>query len=500
MPTHTYRDFVLAAEDVEPGSDGSVRRFQVRVFDSPVGQGEAGEWVEPPSGLQPALEDWHARRLDADPAAQIRLGKWIADLLLPPAARRMLTSALDNLSAAEGLRLRLRLADPLAVYPWEFAHLHEVRGESTPSSFLALDTRISIRRDPALPFPADPAGAPPLRRRVLFASAAPAGLPPLPDLARERAALQAALASVPALDLSVAPEAELQPEHGATLPDLAAALALAPADVFHFSGHGVFRESPGAAGVGMIALAGTDGQLAALPADRLCELLRSHGVRLVVLSACHTARRDARGVWNSLAMAMLKARIPAVVAMQTRIRDDLAAAFSAAFYRALVAGFTLDYAVAVGRTAVRAASGDGVDWAVPVLYARGDLNRIFPPVADPAAQAQAERELSAPASVQVNQQIGRVVGPVFGEFRGDIASFVISDSQQAGDFSDRAGVEAPFTCATCSGEVPPQARFCPNCGAAVGDARSVSPRFCAQCGGALSAAARFCPTCGASAG
>lgn len=492
MPTTSYRDFVLVADGAETGPDGSVRRFQVQVFESPVGQGPERETVEIAANLQPRVEDWIARRLDADAAAQISLGRELAGLILPPAARGMFISALNGLGGGEGLRLRLRMADRLAVYPWEFAHLQEVGGENTPSGFLALDTRLSFRRDPALPFPPDPAGPPPVRRRVVFASAAPSDLPPLPDLEREREAMRSALATVPALDLALAPESGSASSYGASAGDLAAALALAPTDVFHFSGHGVFRAEAEATGVGMIALAGSDGRVAAMPADRLCELLRSHGVRLVVLSACHTARRDVYGIWNSLAAAMLKARIPAVVAMQAQIRDDLAAAFSAALYRALVAGFSLDYAVASGRMAVRAASGDGVDWAVPVLYARGELDAVFPAVSDREAREQAERELQVFEPVQVVQQIGKVFGPVFGEFHGDIGSFTISPGAEA----DPQPESAATACVACGHDLSPQARFCPNCGAAV-ERLTGAPRFCARCGAALAPRARFCPDCGA---
>ena len=157
-----------------------------------------------------------------------------------------------------------------------------------------------------------------------------------------------------------------------------AALTQKRTDVFHFAGHGHFVvEGPafgGIAGEGWIILADEHNQAFPLPGERLAELLRGTGVRLVMLGACQTGRRDNRNVWSSVAAALLKAGIPAVVAMQFAIGDQLAVAFSEAFYRALVAGLSVDEAVALGRQAIRmkALEGqrDAIDWGVPVLYLR----------------------------------------------------------------------------------------------------------------------------------
>jgi hypothetical protein len=257
--------------------------------------------------------------------------------------------------------------------------------------------------------------------------------------------------------------------------------------------------------LGRLALEDEHGALEALPADRLCELLRSHGVRLVFLNACQSAARDPHAVWNSLAAAVLKARIPAVVAMQAKIRDDLAAAFGGAFYRALVAGYELDYAVSAGRMAMRSAAGDdGVDWGVPTLYARGGAARLFQPVVDESARRQAENELAVAPGVQVNQNIGQVFGPVIGEFQGSLGDLNIFEGgdrpgatsghlKTSGSSSEAALRSGPRpTCPACGSDTPSGARFCEICGAALPG----EPRACRNCGGTLSPTARFCRACG----
>jgi len=72
--------------------------------------------------------------------------------------------------------------------------------------------------------------------------------------------------------------------------------------------------------------------------------------------------------------SLLKAGIPAVVAMQFTVKDRLAAAFSAMFYQCLVAGCTVDEGCGAGSKCMRAEAltlqPDMRDWGVPVLYLR----------------------------------------------------------------------------------------------------------------------------------
>jgi hypothetical protein len=83
--------------------------------------------------------------------------------------------------------------------------------------------------------------------------------------------------------------------------------------------------------------------------------------------------------------------------MQFSVQDTLAAVFSGAFYRALVAGLTIDEAVSIGRIAMRGAASattpDSRDWGVPVLYLRAAEGRVFNPVSDEVARRAAEYSL-----------------------------------------------------------------------------------------------------------
>ncbi len=398
MPLTRYHDLVLLADQVKERA-GRLASFVVRVFDSPAGQGEQAERVKVPADLDVRIGWLDRRQLDADLGAQIELGTAIGLLLLPPYARGLFQASLARLADDEGLRVRLRFDPALADVPWELAWVARHEGEATAAGFLALDPRISIVRHEAVALPVPSAATAEAGRRIVVALASPEGYPPLPSLAAERAALAEALDRVAGVTAAFV--------DGATPESVLDALA-AGADIFHFSGHGTAD--------GGIVLAGADGRAEVVPAEQLSQMVQAKGVRLAVLGACDTGRRDDHNVWGGVAAALVERGVPAVVAMQFTIGDRRAASFAGAVYRALVAGLTVDEAVALGRTAIRTVSTGGAgpggtggagpgtaadvrDWAVPVLYLRDHGGRVFEPVSSAPA-----REAAVAGSAHLYQQ------------------------------------------------------------------------------------------------
>ena len=263
--------------------------------------------------------------------------------------------------------------------------------------FLALDPRIAIVRHETLAAAANP----PLLTgdiKVITAIAEPDGLPPL-DLDREQRVLNDGLKG---LDLVVqrCPDvtmAKLQP-------------LLEGAGVFHFAGHGDFAKQigprPGTyTGSGFLAF-----QDERVDAQQLAINLRGHGVRLAVLAACQTGRRDGFTVWSGIAPALIKAEIPAVVANQYAIKDSTAIAFSQQFYQALAGGLPIERAVTAGRIGAYNKDKTGRDWGVPVLYMRAADGNLFEGAADEAARARAQQSAEADVNVRVKEvQAGAVV-------------------------------------------------------------------------------------------
>jgi len=415
MDIRTYHDFIILTEDVEKDDGGGIKSFSLRVFDSPVGQGEKKQVPIPDYvPLRDQVKALAKRAFDQDEAGLIGLGSRLGELLLPPHARDLYRRSLDRVKE-DGLRLRLRLEPELADLPWEYMHVQDAPGEPTSSGFLALDPRISIVRHEALPIP--PEWSPPGdERRVVVAMATPepyGQYPKLDYLPEEQRRIKQALSNVPGVEDHYVPDYDQATIPGAlpsaTIDKVDAALQPS-ADIFQFSGHGDFEEDLGpelgtVQGEGWIVLAGDNNQAVRVPAERLAEIVRGRGVRLVVLSACKTAQRDRYHMWSSTVASLLKGRIPCVVAMQFTVYDDLAAAFIASFYQTLVdERREVDEAVSQGRAAMRNRALLGRpyarDWGAPVLYSRVPGGHLFHAVKDEDAREQAHRISSQRSSLQ----------------------------------------------------------------------------------------------------
>lgn len=422
-----YRDFILVLRAVERSEGSQPQKIMVQVFDSPVGQGEEEELIDIPGSLSASISDLDGRIFEKDENLLLEFGEMIGNILLPKYARNLFSMSYVRLREKEGLRLRLRLDDELADIPWECALVRDARGELTSSGFLALNPKVSIVRYEALPVPGDWFEAPGTRRVLVVMASPKNGVRELPGLLDEQRKLKAALSVVSGIEVDYRPDLSPQASSGpsATLEDLSLGLTK-KTDVFHFAGHGEFdRRRLGAApessiGSGAIILCDQEKKPVFLPADRLAEMLRGKGVRLAVLGACEGARRDGHNVWSSVAAALLKAEIPAVVAMQFSIVDDLSAEFSAAFYRALVAGQTVDEAVSQGRAGIRLkALQEGCknarDWCTPVLYLRSPGGGVFNPVSDEKVVAEAQSALDEVSQSIVDvAKAGEVIGTVIG--------------------------------------------------------------------------------------
>lgn len=420
MIDRSYQDFILFADDVTLDVRGAVQSFTVRVFDSPAGQSESKQTVRPPKRVfDDTLEFDHAFHLlrdgrwDQELDKQIELGQVLADLLLPsPGIRDLFYSSLDWVSdhGDLGLRVRLRLPHELSPLPWEYMHVQRIGRERRGSDFLALNPRVSIVRHEALPIPARwfEAGA---RQRILVVMATPDGYPRLRYLPEEQRLIRAALAPVDAVEVEYLPDLgnvlDTEAIPSAQLGQVLGALQT-QTDILHFSGHGGFLEEAGTHGDtpqswGSIVLATENNQPFELSADQLLEYVGYRGVRLVVLGACETAQSDPLHAWSGVAVSLLRGEIPAVVAMQFRIDDKLAALFMGRFYEVLAGGGTIDQAVFQGRQQMRfqmmQSGSAALDWVAPVLYLRTPGGCIFPPITDRTAREAAARRSADVATI-----------------------------------------------------------------------------------------------------
>ena len=292
-------------------------------------------------------------------------GRHLFQALLTDSVRRLFDKASGSLKAELGRNLRIRLhIDPLDVrlrplqgVPWELLYCADTHG------FLNLDRQTPVVRslDALQPAVAAPLGTP---LRVLLVMANPAGTSPL-NLPEERAAVERALRRIGSVELSVL-------EH-ATCRSLRHRLREESFHIVHFMGHGSFDE---ASNEGNLLLETSEGLIDSIPGEVLATLLKKRtGPALVVLNACKTAKSSEQGQatpFAGVAAALVGKGIPAVLAMQTSVRDNAAIILTEELYERLAAGDPMEAALSEARLALYSTSPRSSDWAIPVLFVRSD--------------------------------------------------------------------------------------------------------------------------------
>jgi CHAT domain-containing protein len=109
---------------------------------------------------------------------------------------------------------------------------------------------------------------------------------------------------------------------------------------------------------------------------------------LVVLNSCSGAQAQPGELFSSTAADLIQGGVPAVVAMQFEISDNMGIAFSDAFYTYLADNVPIERAMAHTRADLKA-SGFG-EWISPVLFMRTADGELFSdkaapcPAGDPA--------------------------------------------------------------------------------------------------------------------
>ena len=260
-----------------------------------------------------------------------------------------------------------------AVFPWECLFV-----PPAPVSFLALTRRYSLtRRFEVKTMPVSGIGQ---NIRVLFVSATPDGVAPLPGIQQEVETVHRVLSSSSRAKIEIIPKA--------TVEDVQPMLREFRPHVFHFSGHGVYRPEVAA---GTLIFQSSDGSPAPVSADQLAPMLYDNGVSLAILNGCDTGVSSTNNGLSSVAGALIKAGVPAVVATMREVYDEAATRFSREFYRTFLAGFTVEGCMGEARIAL---SLDNLDWSAYALFVgTGDLSKLR--VSGPA-RSQGEPTSSRP--------------------------------------------------------------------------------------------------------
>lgn len=253
----------------------------------------------------------------------------------------------------KGLRIRLSLDPSISDLPWEFLC-------TAQKEFLALDPATPVVRYVELPTPVSPLKVE-LPLRVLVVIASPKDLITL-DATAEKARIAAALQPLEQQGLMRVSYLE-----GAdTWPRLIDALRPNETHILHFIGHGAFDET---SKEGVLAMENEEGNTRYIGSDLIRVLLRGKSrLRLAVLNSCQGAQAVESEPLSSVAIAMVRAGIPAVIAMQFEVSDNAAQTIAGAFYKSLALNFPVDAALTEARRQIHLMQPDSLEWATPVLY------------------------------------------------------------------------------------------------------------------------------------
>jgi hypothetical protein len=262
------------------------------------------------------------------------------------------------------LRLRFQVEPKeLRRLPWELLYRN-------PEGFLCIAPLNSIARYVAVGAQTIRAllTQPPLK--VLIVTASPRGFPPL-DMDKEIGLIRQAISAADPDEQLIAVEEVRNPSISA----VRSMIRDKGIHILHFIGHGDFRtQQP------VLAFADAAGEFLPVTDEVFAvNVAGADSLRLVFLNACDSAIEDTATPLLGIAPKLLqRTNIPAVMAMQTVIRDDSAIAFSQHFYQELAKGGDVDRAVREGRLAVyNLHSGKARDFAVPVLFLRAAEARLI---------------------------------------------------------------------------------------------------------------------------
>jgi hypothetical protein len=271
-----------------------------------------------------------------------------------------------------GLRIRVVLpvdspeAGLLQAVPWELLYCEETR------EFLARSARTPVVRIlplswTSVPFPDAISSS----IRILIVVAHPKGTALL-DANDERDRICEAWEPQRKVEVKIL--------SACTLRDLTEALRADSYQAVHFITHGSFDSQSGA---GSLLLEAPDGGQHRVSGSVLGETLGAcRELRAVFLNACRTSQMGFRPGQDPLlgtAAALVRAGVPAVLAMQFPISDHGARTFSETVYRSLARGGALDEAVAEGRLALVQADPDSREWITPSLFAALSESDVFRP-------------------------------------------------------------------------------------------------------------------------
>jgi hypothetical protein len=435
----------------------------------------------------------------------------------------------DSLSLIRVILEFERNQQHLASWPWEYLHYPEARDQNGAGYFLATKTRMVITRRLSLNPDPRVLGVEQERLKVLFVAAS------LREYEVDCSSVQEAISEIKQkLESRISVIELVEPFRRAAAPVASEARPVATYDrflklvetekphVIHFVGHGQCTDEGGE-----IAFVGDDWKADWVRGNDLADDLSDNpgyqSLRLIFLQACESALANPHRAVSSVAMRLAQINIPAVVAMQYKIEQQVANLFAQTFYEALAEPVSIDVAVQRGRRQIRrnyrrqrADQGSrSFAFGLPVLFLRdsGETGCLL-------SQAVAGAELAAggsgiggvgagkntPAAWAISADVSASVGdapprPI--DIPARLAQTIarplaptvnrnqsLTDQPQGLAIRGIALVAEQTRCVWCETPAPSDADYCDNCGGEIVCSQCRTPvpgqkPFCRKCGSAL---------------
>lgn len=351
----TYRDFDLWIET--PTAEGYPLRARSET------QGEARAWMkldlmsESVQSYLEKLATW-----ETDETFLIEFGAFLCDSLFAGNIESLFQRSLGEVLGQEGqgLRIRLRIDPPeISALPWEYLYSPEQKyfigaSKKTPlTRYLEVSQPIRALRT-ALPL------------KVLVVIPGWSGL----DTQKEKDILTEALDRLgDTVQLKYL-------EGNVTRTTVADALLEARYHVFHFIGHGAFKD-----GQGYLLFNNESGGHDWISDDIFARFfLDKPRMKLAVLNACEGATVSLSKPMVGMAPKLVERGIPAVIAHQYSVTDRAAICFAREFYRSLCVGSEVgrvDAAMAHARNQLSIRFPAERSLGAPVLFMRAPNGLIF---------------------------------------------------------------------------------------------------------------------------
>lgn len=272
----------------------------------------------------------------------------------------------------------------LSQLPWELIFWQ--RGQI----FLVQDRRFSIVR--TLQVPWNRAMTSTQQAQCLFALASPTG----------SGALQVDRESLSLPKVSNASRLQKVTVRSATRKRLRTALLDETVHVFHFGGHG-YRERNGSELSFGVILEDAFGDPDRMGSDELGRWIADAGVQLVVLNGCWTGAKSRRNSssFHGVAQRLIRAGIPAVLAMAHPVKDSSAIELAQTFYERLARTDSIESALTEARRHIHELHSNFHEWLTPVLFLQSPQSELLARPSNSPTNRQSEADSRSEVEVRV---------------------------------------------------------------------------------------------------